>query len=184
MLSPSHSRVVTEDLTDLHESAWWTGVRVSVATPNRMLSDVIVHVRLMKSDGTPAIDLGFCDWIQTSRTWRKFPWAIPAAMATALDLRLEATLINIEELDAINEPIYIGLKTCFHEMPHIPSRDNYLFVDENGRILQHWNGLQNAGGTPRQGDDPVWNAPHRVVADGVVTNKIVCIQSWNDLVVV
>jgi hypothetical protein len=190
-LQPQYNkRIVEENLSDLHEPAWWSGVRVTVATPNRVLENVHVHVRLMKPDRTPAIDLGSCDWVQVTNTWTRFPWAIPAAMAKALDLRLEVTLIEDEDVTAVNEPLYVTMKTCFHEMPHLPPCDNYLFVNDDGYILQFWNGLQHVDGVPPsrhndgRGYDPLWYTNHRVVAPLWMWDETLVfrVHDWNEQV--
>ena len=190
-LHPQYNkRIVEEKLSDLHEPAWWSGVRVAVATPTRTLENVHVHVRLMKSDRTPAIDLGSCDWVQVTNTWTKFPWAIPAAMATTLDLRLEVMIVEDENVEAVNEPLYITVKTCFHEMPHMLPRDNYLFVNDEGHILQFWNGRQHVDGVPPcgdhpgRGDHPVWRTIHRVVAPLWMWDEatIFCVHEWDEVV--
>ena len=183
-LRPIQSNIVTEDLGDLHEPAWWSGVRVLVATPNRSLDEAVFHVRLMKRDRTPAIDLASCEWFQTARTWHMFPSAIPAAMATELDLHLEVSLVEDAEITAMNEPLYIGLTTCFHEMPYMPPRDSYLFADDDGKILQVWNGRQRVDGTPHRGDHPVWRTIHQVVQPSweCDLNKVFCIHAWDEIV--
>jgi len=188
--SQYNTRRAEEQLADLHAPAWWSGVRVVMATPTRTLDRAHVHVRLMKPDRTPAIDLGSCDWVQVTNTWTRFPWAIPAAMAKALDLRLEVTLVDDEYLASVNEPIHILVKTCFHEMPHLPPRDKYLFVNDEGRILHFWNGRQHADGVPPHGDHPgrgdypVWRTVHRVVAPLAQWDDatVFCVHEWDEVV--
>jgi len=189
-LHPIKSRIVAEDLSDLHEPAWWSGVRVSIATPSQVLDDAVFHVRLTKRDCTPAIDMAPCEWFQTAREWHMFPWLIPAAMGKELNLRLEVALVEDAEISAINENLYIGLTTCFHEMPYMPPRDSYLFVNDEGKILQMWNGRQRVDGVPSfgnhlpRGDLPVWRKNHRVIQPSWKwdANKLFCISDWDDIV--
>ena len=175
-LHPQDAHCVTETLANLHEPAWWSGVRVSVISARDR--DPVVHVRLVKPDGTPAIDRGICEWFQNTDTWILFPWAIPAAMATKLDLRLVVTLVDPVE------PVYIGVKTCFHEMPYMPPRDKYLFVDDAGCVLHYWNGRLHADGTPSRGHPPTWRTIHRVILPSWKwnDNRMFCIHAWDEIV--
>jgi len=175
-----------EILANLHEPAWWTGVRVSVTSgpkpePNPE-PDPVVHVQLVKPDGTPAIDKGLCEWFQNTNTWMPFPWAIPAAMATKLDLRLVITVVD----KTVNpdEPVHISVRTCFHEMPYMPPRDKYLFVDDAGCVLHYWNGRLHMDGTPNRGYSPTWRTIHRVILPMWKwdDNKMFCIHGWDEIV--
>jgi len=181
---------IRENLTDLHEPAWWSGIRVTVSTHNHRIDRGQACVRLIKADGSPAFDLAptECEWIQTYNTWTKFPWAIPAAMATTLDLRIEVTL-----LDVPNSPSFARLTACFHEMPFLRPRDRYLFVDSGGKILQQWNGRQHADGvpgrnnTPGRGDNPVWRTIHHVVPPSSMLQDwddttVFCVHDWDEIV--
>jgi hypothetical protein len=180
-LRPARQLHATENLGDLHEPAWWSGVRIYAATPSQTLRGLHAQVRLIKADRTPAIDLASCEWTQEISVWTKFPWAIPAAMAKELGLTLEARLIPTEETEGLNEPIYIGITTCFHELPLMKPHDCYLFVDSDGRVLHQWNGLQQTDGTPYRGAPPVWRTSHRVVQPlSILKNDVtVCIHDWN-----
>jgi hypothetical protein len=189
-LHPQYNkRIVEETLAGLHEPAWWYGVRVLVVTPNRVLENIRVRVRLLKPDRSPAFDLDPYDWTQNTNEWIQFPWAIPAAMATALDLRLEVSLVE-EDVKDINEPLYITVKTCFREMPHMLPRDKYLFVNHEGRILHFWNGRQHVDGVPPhgenpgRGDHPVWRTIHRVVAPFWMWDEttVFCVHEWDEVV--
>ena len=57
-------KVVTESMVGLHESAWWTGLRIS--TLNQPNPDFLYRVQLLRSGGEPAFDAvpHLCEWIQ------------------------------------------------------------------------------------------------------------------------
>ena len=173
---PVRNSAVSESLTDLHKPAWWTGVRVNVPDTGH---DVYAYVSLVKADGSPVFATG-CEWVQPTRVWYQFPWAIPAAMGKALGIRVDVRLMD-------NEEHYIGLTTCFHEMPLLPPNDRYLFISAAGTVIQQWNGLQDVYGTPAHGDAPVWRTIHRLVPPSELLdtwddNKMFCIHDWSEVV--
>ena len=173
--------IIVESLADLHEPAWWSGVRVAVHNHENG-----VQVRLLKGDGTPVFDSepDTCDWFQNTDTWVKFPWPIPAAMARTLDIKLEVTVL---EPAAGAEP-FVALTTCFHEMPHMPTRDHYLFVNGDGRPVHVWNGVKRLDGTPHLRVEPEWRKIHWVVPPSAYLfsweTKAFCIHAWTEHVMV
>jgi len=167
---------LTESLADLHEPAWWSGVRVATVVPAGF------QVRLLKGDGSPVFDLAAeaCTWVQNTHSWVQFPWAIPAAMGKALDMKLEVTIL--EESFPFMEVI-----TCFHELPQMPPRDSYLFTNTSGSLLQVWNGVKKKDGTPDRGLSPAWRTIHRIVPpmrllQGWDDNAHFCVHEWDEVV--
>ena len=167
---------IIESLNDLHEPAWWTGVRVATVVPMGF------YVHLLKGDGTPVIDLATeaCTWVQTTHSWVQFPWAIPAGMAKALDMKLEITTID-------GSAPFMEVITCFHELPQMPTNDRYLFTDAEGQLLQVWNGKILKDGTPDRGTPPVWRTLHHIVPpprllQNWTGDTVFCVHEWDETV--
>ena len=168
--------VLTERLHDLHDPAWWSGVRVATVEPMGF------QIRLLKGDGSTVFDLAAdaCTWVQNTGSWVQFPWPIPAAMGKALDMKLEVTTID-------GSNTFMSVVTCFHELPLMPLRDRYLFVNADGRILQVWNGGKLLDGTPDRGLPPVWRTIHHVVPPTRLLSDwsdetLFCIHEWDEIV--
>jgi len=162
-------------LNDLHEPAWWTGVRVASIDPMEF------HVRLLKGDGTPIIDRAAdaCSWVQSTHSWIQFPWAIPAAMGKFLDMKLEITTSD-------GSAPFIDVTACFHELPLMPTKDRYFFADAEGRLLQMWNGKIQKDCTPDRGPPPTWRTIYRIVPPTRLlekfTDTVCCIHEWDESV--
>ena len=164
-----------ETLVGLHEPAWWTGVRIGGAGQFR--------VRLLKIHDQPAFPDApeECSWIQTGSSWRPFPWAIPAAMASHMGMTIE-----VEAVQSNPEPV--SMRIAFHEMRSMPTRDRYLFVRDDGAIAHMWNGRQRTWGCPTEGDQPLWNSLHipiptmaRLLSNRPwPDNRIFCIHAWDE----
>ena len=111
-----------EALDDLHESAWWTGVKLVTAATERVS---IFSVRLLDRDGRPFFD-SRCVWDQPAGEWGPFPWPISATLATARGLQLRISRIDCDQ------PLFLSARTCFHEMTKMDPTDSYVYVDEEG----------------------------------------------------
>lgn len=164
-----------ETLLGLHEPAWWTGVRLSGSGQFR--------VRLQKAGGGPAFPEAAdeCYWVQSGGTWHPFPWVIPAAMATHMQMTVE-----VEPLDPLVDSTVV-MHVAFHELPQLQPRDRYLFVHRDGLSIQVWNGRQRTWGCPTEGDEPVWNTLHLLVppAARLLSNphwidRVFCIHAWDE----
>jgi hypothetical protein len=172
------SEEYTFTLQSLHEGAWWTGFQVSSVSQTR------IAVVLRRSGGSVAFDTApdQCKWTLTCGTWCHFPWPVPAAMADAMGLYLDISLI--EE----SVPSYLSMKASFHEMTGLEIKDQYLFIAGDGVSEHHWDGDRQVWGNPIAGSPPTWNTMHTVVptmaqllATGVWNDdKMFTIQEWAD----
>jgi len=167
--------VLIEKLNDLHEPAWWSGVRVVTAEPMGF------RIRLLKGDGSPVFDLAeeACTWVQNSGSWVQFPWAIPAAMGKAIDMKLEVSALK-------GSGLFTAVTCCFHELPNLKLRDRYLFMNAEGGFLHVWNGFKKEDGAPGRGLQPVWRTIHGVIPPTQMltdwNNSDFCIHEWSDKV--
>lgn len=175
-LNTSFTGATYEALTGLHNPAWWSGIRIAVEPPRQF------RVRLLKADGSPAFDCGQneCEWTQASNVWTRLPWAIPAEMATKMDLMVEVTAAD-------QTPTFVSIKLSFHEMTLLPPRDRYLFMNKEGHIIHQWNGSQRSWGSPVSGDSPTWRTIHRLVPpqqllEGWDDSKVFCVHEWDERV--
>lgn len=166
---------IIQSLADLHEPAWWTGVRVAAMAPKEF------NVRLLKGDGTPVFDhaADTCTWVQNANTWIQFPWAIPAAMGKALDIKLEITVTD-------GSAPFMDVAVCFHELPLMSTKDRYFFADAEGRLLQVWNGKIQKDGTPDRGPPPIWRTIYRIIPPTRLLDEypdsVLCVHEWNEIV--
>jgi len=164
---------LVESLADLHEPAWWSGLRIS--TPHKMG----FHVRLLRRDGSPVFESAD-EWTQPSGEWRNFPWPIPAAMGRELGIRLE-----VVPIDPADNGMLVVLTTCFHELPLMGPRDRYLFVNAEGAALQIWDGKRHISSSPQRGPPPAWRTIHSVVPPLLEkwTGALdFCIHDWTETV--
>jgi len=114
-----------EALDDLHEPAWWTGVKLVTAATEGV---AIFSVRLVDRDGRPFFD-SRCVWDQPAGEWAPFPWPISATLATARGLQLRVSRIDSDQ------PLFLSARTCFHEMTKMDPTDSYVYVDEEGALV-------------------------------------------------
>lgn len=171
MLTHSGSSQWKETLVGLHVPAWWTGLRLTAAEG----WDTTYRVRLRRFHDLPAFpDAGAdfsCEWVQKSGDWHPFPWALPASMATTGGFFLEIT-----PTENVPNNLITSVRICFHELPRLLDADRYLFCDDNGVLIQMWNGIQKTWGTPIQGDQIQWQCHHVVVP----TLKWLLHHAWDD----
>lgn len=159
-----------EYLLNLHEPAWWTGVRISSLDPNEEFD-----VKLGMTDGP-------LTWTQRSGAWAPFPWPIPARMADKMGLILEFKSRGTN----MSAPQY-AVRTAFAELPGMPVDERYLFFDEPGAVQFYWNGKRNAWGTRTKGAEPQWRSIHMLVPPssmlaGWNDNRVFCMHEWSETV--
>lgn len=169
---------VCESLADLHEPAWWSGVRVWAARP------VELRITLTKGDDTPVFDLApeMCTWTQATGEARPLPWAIPAAMGKALNVKVRVSFVNPEDDD-----LFVVVTVYFHELPQMLPRERYLYMANDGSIIQVWDGKKREDGTPNRGPPPTWRTIHRVVPPTEMLadwndHTVFCIHEWSEKV--
>lgn len=169
MLTRSGASPWSETLTGLHMPAWWTGLRLAAAEG----WNTIYHVKLRMRDERPGFPFATreCEWTQVSGDWHPFPWALPAMMATTMGLELFITPVN-------NAPAHLvtAVKIAFQEMSGLLERDRYLFCDDDGALVQVWDGRHRTWGTPKEGEEPQWRALHVVIP----TTKWLRHMPWAD----
>lgn len=154
----------TMSLANLHTPGWWTGIRISLP------EDATFQVRLHTMTG-PVFQIPGSEWTQPNQVWVPFPWPIPAAMATAMDIQVSVST-------------KAQITCCFHELPRMRPTDKYLFLHGSSMIHQ-WNGRQNLWGTPRSGAPPVWRTIHQIVPPMATilegwNNAVFCIHDWTE----
>jgi hypothetical protein len=169
-------------LEELHEPAWWTGLRItSIDAPEADL-----HIVLRRRDGSVAFDTAEdnCKWTQTCGSWCHFAWPIPAAMASEMGLYLD-----IDYLAEEGETAHFAISVCFHEMGGLDPRERYLFIEGDGVPVHHWDGIQHLWGNPVAGLPPRWDLVHvvvptmaQVLAVGWNDNRMFRINSWQEIV--
>ncbi len=178
MLTRNGADPWTETLEGLHTPAWWTGLLLTATEgPN-----VIYHVKLRMRNGRPGMPFAGheCMWTQTSGTWRPFPWALPATMATSMGLEVVITPVDGVATTAV--------KIAFQEMSGLLERDHYLFCDDEGTLVQLWDGRHHTWGTPEEGHAPKWRALHVVVPPTKYllhtrwNDEPFCVHAWNEQV--
>jgi hypothetical protein len=169
-------------LTDLHEPAWWTGLKLAAGTRTGRVEDASYWVRLLRADGKPVFDgdAHTCEWVQNVSTWHAFPWPIPAAMAKAVGARLEITAVDPDNA------VFMVATACFHELDRLDTNDMYVFTDEQDYPVHLWNGRQQADGSKLRGDlSPSGSrVPHVVIPPtrliSVWSNNLrVRVNTWN-----
>ena len=175
MLTHSGSYQWSETLVGLHVPAWWTGLRLTAAGGWDTTYRIRLRLRLHMQG--PAAYAGDCEWVQKSGDWHPLPWALPASMATSMNLHLEIT-------PTANAPnnLVTAVRIGFHEQPQLADTGRYLFCDENGELVQLWNGGQRAWGAPGfDAGDPL-QGPPPVIRDYVVvpTMKWLLHHDWDD----
>lgn len=162
--------VIKESIHDLHEPAWWTGVRVSTPRPTDLEATVV-----LASLDNPSFEP--MKWTQRFGELCPFPYPIPAKMAAALKLYVTVTCEQHAGPSIICLP--------FHEMPHLKSRDNYVFVNTDGSLVMAWDG--NKWCKSGMDHQPKWRTIHIVVPrlSSVLdkTNTLptmACIHDWEE----
>ncbi|NDE14513.1 hypothetical protein EBZ80_06235 [bacterium] len=146
----------SESLAELHDGGWWIGSQLSVP------ADCVVttfRVRLQSTDGE--VVLG--EWQQAAGATLRFPWPIPAAMATNLGLILKIRSVPPE--DAENAPpVDVSRRIFWKELPDIAQTDRFVFLnhgDHHPRM--YWNGAQEQWGEQGSEQPPSWGLEHIVV---------------------
>ena len=174
-----HTRLgseVCESLADLHEPAWWSGVRIWANRPSDL------QITLTKGDDSPVFDLApeTCTWVQASGEVRMLPWAIPAAMGSALNMKMK-----VSRAIPSDDDLFIVVTTYFHELPHMLPRDRYLYISENGTVIQYWDGKKRKDGTQERGVQPTWRTLHYVVPPTYMLGNwddhaVFCFHDWSE----
>jgi hypothetical protein len=174
-MSPESIFGSTELLDDLHEGAWWTGVKL--ITPAFVADRAKFSVKLVDREGRPFFEER-SGWDQMANAWTPFPWPIPATFATKRGLRLRVSRVDCDE------PLFMSMKTCFHEMSLMPSADPYIFINEEGSPLMFWNGATEQWGTRDHGSAPRWALSYEPIPpfdllDGWNDNRLFVMRSWD-----
>ena len=137
-------------LKDLHEPAWWTGVRF-LCPPLPAGADVgnrpiTFRVELVDGTGVPVRGIGG-SWTQRGGEWQPLPWPIPAAMAAAGSYQL-----RVQHDGPANQ--WVTREVAFHELTGLDPRARYLFTGVGG--------VQWEGESRRIVGDPRFSAGYAV----------------------
>ena len=150
----------TEPLQDLHNTAWWTGLKI-VGLPIAMKATVTLN-------NFPSFS-----WSQGPGVYHPLPFPLPASMAKEMEMSLTI------------ETEYKGhmvLFFTFHEVG-VPN-DQYLFAEEKPILC--WS-QKRSWCTPASQSEPVWKTLHVIVPptqaliDGA-KSRLFCIHDWNETV--
>lgn len=125
---------------DLHQGAWWTGIRVLVqgGAPRDFT------VELLTVDGQHFAGVE-SRWIQGVGHWTPLPWPIPTLMAEALGLQFRVTPLH-NGPEPVPAHMWVKYDICFHEINEVSAYDRLLFVTGDNRPALHWNGQLRGGG--------------------------------------
>lgn len=158
----------TEPLQDLHNTAWWTGLKIA-GLPIAMKATVTLN-NFPAFPGFP----GF-SWSQGPGVYHPLPFPLPASMAKEMELSLTI------------ETEYKGLMVLFftfHELG-VP-KDQYLFAEEGSKPVLCWS-QKRSWSTPASQSEPVWKTLHVIVSptqaliDGA-KSRLFCIHDWNETI--
>lgn len=158
-----------ETLHDLHDGAWWTGLRI-LAPRN---PSARFKVKVIRNDGERI----WPDWQQDADDWQSFPWPIPAAMAREMGL-----CIKIKQIDSdANGCIFTRRVLSFLECPDMPSTESLLFVDDDGDLFGYWDAAQGRYGARADYDEaenptPRWGTDHLVIP---LSSQLITRRDWD-----
>ena len=138
-----------ETLVGLHEPAWWTAVILN------SVESLSFSVEIRNAAGRPAFGPDLSRWVQEPGSLIKFPFPIPATMATTMGLHLHISIAG-------GNSLWVSRKIIFVEMPE-ENAERYMFVDATGEFVAHWNTEYQAGGSQLDGFPVEWDKPHRQV---------------------
>lgn len=157
-----------ETLHELHDGAWWTGIKI--LAPHR--PSARFRVKVIRNDGAKV----WPAWNQDADDWNPLPWPIPAAMAREMGLCL-----NIKQVDSdTNGCIFTRRVMSFLECPDMSAGSSLLFVDDDGDIRGYWDGTQERYGPYADRDEsenptPRWHEEHTVVPQ---TDQLITRRDW------
>lgn len=151
-------RTFTVGLTELHEGAWWKGVRLMHASTEHMLFYVELAADITGGDGVVQPFGMNLAWYQEPGEWKALPWAIPARLATLMGLHLVITVITTAE-----SPYWINTRLSFQDIGAASPTDQYVFVREGGEIAAAWDDYCSGWATETQGYVPRWATAHLVI---------------------
>ena len=100
-------------MTDLHQGAWWTGLRLDIpSTPQEFLVTLVDLEGIMSSLRI------------TTGEWQPFQWAIPAHVAQQRQMMIHVTPILPE-----SGPIpFLQITLCFEELPPLNPKTAFHFL--------------------------------------------------------
>lgn len=182
MLTHSGAEPWTETLVGLHVPAWWTGLRLTAAEGWNTVYNVRLRFRSRDDEGVGLPSQPEeCQWTQTSGDWHPLPWALPASMASHMDLELLVTPV-----DNIPAGLVTSVRIAFHELGQIQDYDSLFFCNDQGRPVHMWHGRERCWGTPTEGNHPEWRRIHAIVPSMrwllqvPWDDRYLRLNSWND----
>jgi hypothetical protein len=113
---------LVETLDDLHEHAWWTGLKIVVGGLEDPQEQREFLVTLVDTEGV------LCSLQVRSGEAQPFQWALPARVATARSVQLHIAPV-------LPSPIpYVNIISYFHELPALESDVTIHFILDNYAI--------------------------------------------------
>jgi hypothetical protein len=137
-LMTQHGEVPQEffiSLKELHEPAWWTGVRFLCPPGTNQVITFNVDIVNAAGEDVSHVSPGG-SWTQVAGEWHPFKWAIPAALAHTCEYKLRV------RHDGPVEGQWVTREVAFHELDGLNPRDRYIFT-LNGPgidVWYQWNG--------------------------------------------
>ena len=118
---------IRKSLDDLHEHAWWTGMKIVVGGDDIGSREFLVT--LVDSDGVLSTLR-----VQSGEA-QPFQWALPAHVATARSIELHIVPV-------LPDPIpYVNVISYFHEMPPLnPETAIHFILDDYAVAFSHSSG--------------------------------------------
>ena len=105
-------------MTDLHQGAWWTGLRLDVPTSSQEFLVTEFLVTLVDLEGIISSLR-----IMTGE-WQPFQWAIPAHVAQQRQM-----LLDITPVSPVSDPIpFLQIKLCFEDLPRLNPKTALHFL--------------------------------------------------------
>jgi len=125
---------IRETLIDLHDHAWWTGLKIVVGGINEIDSPEFL-VSLFDRDGVLSTLRVRAGEVQP------FQWALPASVA-------QGRGVGLHIVPVLPDPIpYVNVITYFHEMPPLHPLPSMIFICDDYSVAFHHRG-EDADGPP------------------------------------
>lgn len=159
----------------IHPYAWWYGCRFV----SEELCEFRVSLRREDENGCLMGE----EWTQRTGEWRPLPWLLPGSLADSENVYLDVQPIGNATTS------FFAATAAYIEMPSVQPLDRFLFVNEDGRPVGHWNHFRREFGTPEYGFEPVWKTIHTVIPplQSILESSwrgtdVFCIHDWSEYV--
>lgn len=108
-------------MTDLHQGAWWTGLRIDVSGRETIPQEFLVTEFLVK-----LVDMeGIISSLRiTTGEWQPFQWTLPAHVAQQRQMMIHVTPVSPET----DSSSFLQVKLCFEELPPLNPKTAVHFL--------------------------------------------------------